>query len=75
MKFSSHVEERSQTLQVVTAVYLTGVKSMLAARSVAVNTAATIATLALLAGAQADLRMMMQTIRSGTGCYSIVFAK
>jgi hypothetical protein len=69
------VQEQSQTLQVVTAVCLTGVTSMLTARSVAVNTAAIIAALAFLAEAQADLCMMMRTLAAGTGCYSVALAK
>lgn len=45
------------------------------ARSVVMSAIAIMAALGFSVGAQADLCMMMQTMGSGTGCYSVMFPK
>jgi hypothetical protein len=48
---------------------------MSTARSVVVSAIAIMAALGFSVGAHADLCMMMLTMSSGTGCYSVVLPK
>jgi uncharacterized membrane protein len=60
-------------LLVVTATYPQGMKSMPTACSVAMYAIAIMASLGLLAGAQADLWTLMKATATSTGCYSVAF--